>query len=85
MNCMLKKVRKSMKVIERKIYESYCITLVRKDAKEEALKNTFNLITSVKNTRSGFFGGNYITENPNVSGRYVFPSNFLRTPVREHV
>jgi hypothetical protein len=42
-----------MKVIERKIYESYCITLVRKDAKEEALKNTSNLITSVKNPSSG--------------------------------
>jgi len=58
---MLKKIRKSMKVIERKIYESYCITLVRKDAREEALKNTSNFITSVKNTHSG--GGDY-TEIP---------------------
>ena len=72
-----------MKVIKRKIYESYCITLVRNGAKEKALKNTSNLITSVKNTYSGFFGGNYITENPNVSGGYVFPSGFLRTPVNK--
>jgi hypothetical protein len=60
-------------------------TKVKKDAKEEALKNTSNFITSVKNTHSGFFGGNYITENPNVSGGYVFPSNFLRTLVKKHV
>jgi hypothetical protein len=69
---MLRKIRKSMKVIERKIYESYCITFARKDSKGRSIKEYV-------------VGGNYITENPNASDGYVFLSNFLRTPVNKHV